>query len=567
MPLATRIKAEYHDSITLMQVAAALLDLPGVEDAAVVMGTPANHEILAGAGLLTPEIAAAKPDDLVIVVKAADEAAGKAALAQAQEILARRAPRTETTAVRPKSLAAALHAAPDANLVVISVAGRYAAQEARAALDAGRHVLLFSDNVPLEDEISLKQLAVSKGLLCMGPDAGTAIINGIALGFANAVPRGKVGLVSAAGTGLQAVTSGLARRGAGVSQAIGTGGRDLSEAVGGLMMLQGLQMLQADPQTEIIVLISKPPAASVAAKVLAAVTPTKPTVVCFLGADPGPIEAAGALPATTLTQAAAIAAALTESGDYCSPLVEMEEASKALIPLAEAARSRLRPGQRALRGLFTGGTFCYEAQVLLQNLPEPVYSNAPLDKSRKLAHGVDHPSTGGSGQPAVSRLPAQDASIPSTTEEHPERRPHEVRTQSKDAAVHTIIDLGEDEFTQGRLHPMIDPALRNRRIVEEARDPATAVILLDYVLGYGAHPDPAGASLDAIHAAQRAAAEDGRQVVFIASVCGTEADPQRLSEQEAKLRAVGVIVISDNASAARLAGLVVALAVNEFGNE
>ncbi len=529
MPILARIKAEYHDSITLMQVAAALLDLPGVEDAAVVMGTQANHEILAGAGLLTPEVAATKPNDLVIVIKAADEAAGQAALAQAQEILARRAPRTEMTAVRPKSLTAALRAAPEANLVVISVAGRYAAQEARTALDAGRHVLLFSDNVPLADEISLKQLAVSKGLLCMGPDAGTAIINGVALGFANAVPRGKIGLVSAAGTGLQAVTSGLARRGAGVSQAIGTGGRDLSEAVGGLMMLQGLQMLQADPQTEIIVLISKPPAASVAAKVLAAVNPTKPTVVCFLGADPGPIEAAGALPATTLTQAAAIAAALTVSGDYCSPLVEMEEASKALIPLAEAARGQLRPGQRALRGLFTGGTFCYEAQVLLQNLPEPVYSNAPLDKGRKLEAGNWHASTA-SALPAAS---TQDA-----------------------ATAHTIIDLGEDEFTQGRLHPMIDPALRNRRIVEEARDPATAVILLDYVLGYGAHPDPAGASLDAIREAQRVAAEDGRQVVFIASVCGTEADPQPLSEQEAKLRAAGVIVLPDNASAARLAGLI-----------
>lgn len=534
MPILTRIRAEYHDSIILMQVAAALLDLPGVEDAAVVMGTPANQEIVAGAGLLTPEVAAARPDDLVIVVRAADEAAGQAALAQAQEILARRGPRTETTAARPKSLAAALHAAPDANLVVISVAGRYAGREARAALDAGRHVLLFSDNVPLEDEIGLKQLAVSKGLLCMGPDAGTAIINGVALGFANAVPRGRVGLVSAAGTGLQAVTTGLARRGAGVSQAIGAGGRDLSEAVGGLMMLQGLQMLQADPQTEVIVLISKPPAPSVAAKVLAAISPAKPTVVCFLGADPGPIEAAGALPATTLAQAAAGAAALAAGGDYYGPLAEMAEASKALIPLAEAARGLLRPGQRSLRGLFTGGTFCYEAQALLQGLPEPVYSNAPLDKARKLD---------ASTASALRAASAQDATV-----------------------VHTIIDLGEDEFTQGRLHPMIDPALRNRRIVEEARDPATAVILLDYVLGYGAHPDPAGASLDALRAAQRVAAEDGRQVVFIASVCGAEADPQPLSEQEAKLRAAGVIVLPDNAAAARLAGLVVSLAGNAFEN-
>lgn len=557
--ILARIKSEYHDSITLMQAAAALLELPGVEDAAVVMATPANREILANAGLLTPEVAAAGPDDLAIVVKAADEATARAALTHAEEVLARRAPRTEATATRPKSLAAALAAASDANLVVISVAGRYASQEARAALDAGRHVLLFSDNVPLEDEIALKRLAVDKGLLCMGPDAGTAIINGVALGFANAVPRGKVGLVSAAGTGLQAVTSALARRGAGISQAIGTGGRDLSEAVGGLMMLQGLRMLQVDPQTEIIVLISKPPAATVAEKVLAAVSGTvgdrpqqgtaraglqtepasppqsKPTVVCFLGADPGPIEQAGALPATTLTQAAAIAAALAAGEDYRGSLVQLEDDSKALLPLAEAARGQLAPGQRYLRGLFTGGTFCYEAQLILKGLPEPVYSNAPLDKTRKLEAGKPpHPSTGDSGQTALSGIPAQDANFQG----------------------HTIIDLGEDEFTQGRLHPMIDPSLRNRRIVDEAHDPATAVILLDYVLGYGSHPDPAGASLDAIQTAQRVASEGGRTVVFIASVCGTEADPQRLSEQEAKLRAAGVIVLPDNASAARLAGLV-----------
>ena len=199
------------------------------------------------------------------------------------------------------------------------MAGRYAAGEARTALENGLHVLLFSDNVPLEDEIALKKLAVDRGLLCMGPDAGTAIINGVALGFANAVPRGSVGLVSAAGTGLQGVTCGLARAGVGVSQAIGTGGRDLSEAVGGAMMLAGLAALQADPATDVIVLISKPPAAarwpSACAVPQCSERSGKPTVVCFLGADPVPIEAAGAIPATNLTQAAAAAAARCRDGD------------------------------------------------------------------------------------------------------------------------------------------------------------------------------------------------------------------------------------------------------------
>ncbi len=522
MPVYVRVKpSEYHDSITLMQAAAALLEMPGVEDAAVVMGTGANHEIVAAAGLLTDDVRATRPDDLVIIVKAADEAAGRAALAKAEEVLSRRAEREELASFRAKSLASAVAAHPDANLAVISVAGRYAADEARAALERGLHVLLFSDNISVEDEIALKQLAVSKGLLCMGPDAGTAIINGVALGFANAVPRGTVGIVSAAGTGLQGVSTGIARRGGaaaggvGVSQAIGTGGRDLSEAVGGMTMLQGLKMLQDDPETEVIVLISKPPAPSVAARILAAVDRKKPTVVCFLGAEPAAIEAAGALPATTLTQAAVIAAALAQGNPpdatYCHKLVELEEDTTRLIALAAAERAKLAPGQAGLRGLFVGGTFCYEAQLLLKNLPEPVHSNAPLDKANKLAGG---------------------------------------------SYLHTVVDLGEDEFTQGRLHPMIDPSLRNRRIVQEARDPSTAVILLDFVLGYGAHPDPAGAALDAMREAQTVAAEAGRHVVFVASVCGAEQDPQPLSEQEAKLRAAGVVVLPDNASAARLAGLI-----------
>ncbi len=528
MPIYTCLKpSEYHDSVTLMLVAQALSALPGIEDAAVVMGTPANREILAAAGLLTDATAAARPDDLVIVVRAADEAAGQAALAQAEALLAARVAPAAAAVQRPKSLASAIAAAPDANLVVISVAGRYAAQEARTALERGLHVLLFSDNVPLEEEIALKQLAVERGLLCMGPDAGTAIINGVALGFANAVPAGRVGLVSASGTGLQGVTCGLARRGTGVSQAIGVGGRDLSEAVGGRMMLAGLQALQEDPATDVIVLISKPPAPSVAARVLAQVKASaRPTVVCFLGADPLPIEAACGLHVANLTQAAAAAAALARGERPEDALAQLEREGLALISLAATEQRKLRPGQTALRGLFAGGTFCYEAQLILKNLPEPVYSNAPLDKSRALDQvGADGIRPLATGADAV--------------------RPY-----------HICLDLGADEFTQGRLHPMMDPTLRNRRIIEAARDPATAVILLDIVLGYGAHPDPAGAATAAIREAQQIAAAAGRHIVFIASVCGTEADPQPLSQQEARLREAGVLVLPDNASAARLAGLI-----------
>jgi FdrA protein len=518
MPVLTSVKpSEYHDSVTLMRVAKVLLEVPGVQDAAVVMGTPANRDIIASAGLLTPDANAARPDDLLIVVKATDQASALAALTRAEEALAAKATAAEAGATtRPRSLVSAIATAPDANLAVVSVAGRYAAREARTALERGLHVLLFSDNVTLEEEIALKKLALDRGLLCMGPDAGTAIINGIALGFANALPRGNVGLVSASGTGLQGVTCGMARAGAGVSQAIGVGSRDLSKPVGGAMMIEGLRALQKDPETGVIVLISKPPAALVADTVLAQVgTCAKPTVACFLGAAPAPIEAAGAFPAANLTQAAIIAAALARCKDPTEAVKDLEVADAALIQVARAERARLAPSQHALRGLFAGGTFCYEAQLVLKDLPQPVRSNAPLLKENRL---VDpNVSTG-----------------------------------------HVCIDLGEDEFTQGRLHPMIDPTLRNRRIVQEARDPATAVILLDVVLGYGAHPSPASAAGEAIRQAQCIAEEAGRHIAFVASVCGTEADPQVLSRQEAILREAGVIVlpVADNASAARLAGLI-----------
>jgi FdrA protein len=516
MAVHTRIKpSEYHDSVTLMQTAQALLMLNCVNDAAVVMGTAANRQILAEAGLLSSEAESARADDLLIVVKADDDNAAALAMARAEEMLARQDVRgAGPRPTRPKSLASAVAAHPEANLAVISVAGRYAAAEARTALEQGLHVLIFSDNVPLRDEVALKQTALERGLLCMGPDAGTAIINGIALGFANAVPRGSIGLVSASGTGLQGVTCGIARAGAGISQAIGTGSRDLSEAVGGTMMSAGLASLQADPGTDIIVLISKPPAESVAGRILSQIGESdKPTIVCFLGADPAAVERAGGLAATTLAQAAVMAAAAAQGSDPKAALTELERKSVELLPLAAAEQARLAQGQRALRGLFAGGTFCYEAQLILRNLPEPVFSNAPLVTANRLADSLR--STG-----------------------------------------HSCIDLGGDEFTQGRLHPMIDPSLRNRRMLQEALDPETAVILLDVVLGYGAHPDPAGAAAEAIREARGLVREAGRNIAFVASICGTEADPQRLSRQEATLRDAGVVVLPDNAAAARLAGLI-----------
>lgn len=510
MPVKTLIKpSEYHDSVSLMLVARELSRLAGISDAAVMMGTEANKGILQEAQMLTPEAEAASPNDLILAVSGeASSLAG--ALEQAEALLKQRAVAPTATTVgssaggayTPRTLSGAWKANPAANMAVISVAGRFATAEAWDALHHGLHVLLFSDNVSLEDEIALKTYAVEHGLLLMGPGAGTAILNGVALGFANKLPRGPVGIVSAAGTGLQEVSTLLARQGIGISQGIGSGGRDLKEAVGGLMMLAGLQALQEDPETQVIVLVSKPPASEVAEKILRQVAQSaKPTVACFLGATPS-LQTKAVKAARTLEEAALLAARL--ASPHPTPLA----AGKG----AHLPRPHFGPQQRCLRALFSGGTLCYEAQVIWrEQLSSAVFSNAPLE--------------------AAYRLP-----------------------DSNHSQGHSAIDLGEEEFTVGRPHPMIDNDLRIRRLLQEARDPQTAVILLDVVLGYGAHPDPASELAPAIQKGRALAAAEGREIACVASVTGTEADPQCRSRTVSALQAAGITVCESNAAAARLVG-------------
>lgn len=507
---------EYHDSIQLMLVARALTETAGVQDAAVVMGTDANKSILASAGLLNDEVRAATSNDLVVAVRAEADVIAAASLQNAEALLKKKAARGEAGALRPRTLRSALSMQPDANVAVISVAGRYAADEAWEALRRGLHVLLFSDHVPLEDEIALKKYARDHGLLLMGPGAGTAIINQTALGFANVVPAGSIGIVSAAGTGLQEVSSLIARHGAGISQGIGVGGRDLSREVGGIMMLEALKALQRDAATEVILLVSKPPAAEVAQEVLGTVSKGgKPTVICFLGGDLGSLKgSAGAIPARTLQEGALLAldAAHIKIGDVKAILRAEHDR---LREQAKAERARLVSGQRYVRGLFSGGTLCYEAQVVWKDMHiHPVHSNAPL--------------------PGGSVL------------EDPMR-----------SRGHTAVDMGEEDFTLGRLHPMIDQDLRIRRMLQEARDPEVAVIMLDVVLGYGAHPDPASELGPAVQQARDLAGADGRALCVVASVTGTEEDPQRLSRVVSALEHAGAMVCDSNAAAARLAGMLV----------
>ncbi|MCL5428415.1 MAG: acyl-CoA synthetase FdrA [Chloroflexi bacterium] len=468
----------YFDSVVLMQLQRNLLTLPGVEDAGVVMATPANLELLADSDLLSNEGKSAKPEDLLIVVRAAKAADAEAALGKVDELLKQRRS-SAGSSFRPRSLSAAVKNLPAAEWVLVSVPGRYAAKVAHEALDLGKHVFLYSDNVSLQDEIALKQKAVKKNLLVMGPDCGTAIINGIGLGFANRVRRGSIGLVAASGTGLQTVTTKISNLKGGVSQAIGTGSRDLKSQVGALSMLQGLHYLAADSETKVIVLISKPPDAEVATRLLAAAHQcSKPVVVDFIGFAPPAAQIGNLYFAAGLDQAARLAVDLAKQ------------------PASKKAETNHLKGY--LRGLFSGGTLAYEVLNGLQLFLSPIYSNIPIRSEQKL----------------------------------------ETTLNSK---AHTILDLGEDEFTVGRLHPMMDNDLRLRRMKQEAEDNEVGMILLDVVLGEGAHPNPAGELAPAIVAHRKLRKE--RE--FVALVIGTTEDPQQIDEQIRLLIDAAAIVFRD----------------------
>ena len=508
------MRNHYRDSVSLMQLSSRLVDLSGVVQASAVMATDSNLALLKEAGLLEGKNDAG-PNDLLIVIQGDDEALLERALAKAEDQLnERRAVWSEDSVkqrIAPRSIEMGLNCMAKANLALISVPGEYAGSEALKALHLGLHVMLFSSNVDLSEEIQLKKYARDHDLIVMGPDCGSAIINGIPLGFANVVRRGDIGCVAASGSGLQQVTSLIDRAGEGISQAIGTGGRDLHVNVGGISMSQGLETLAEDPATKVIVLISKPPAPEVSERVLEkAARVGKPVVVSFLGVNPASVKRPNVFASGTLEEAANMAVALSQGKN---PDHNGEVNIKYEIQTTAAA-SKLSPEQKFIRGLYSGGTLGYEAVLLLNDLVGPVNTNTPMEPKFALADVW----------------------------------------QSKQ---HTVIDLGDGVFTRGRPHPMIDHRLRNERILREAADSEVAVILLDVILGYGSHIDPASVMIPVIDNARKIAARASRQLVFVGSVCGTSSDPQGLSGQESALRNAGMILTESNAQAVRLAAKIV----------
>jgi FdrA protein len=476
--LETRSGA-YHDSVTLMQVSRRVADAAGVTSALVAMGTELNLDVLAGMGFAAP---AAGPNDLVVAIRAETDEARDTALTELEAALAAGSGHGGQDGFGdgppPRTVRDGL--ARGGDLVLVSVPGEHAYVEALDALRAGAHVMLFSDNVPIEQEVALKREAGERGLLVMGPDAGTAMVAGVGLGFANVVRPGPVGIVAASGTGAQQLTCLLDEAGIGTSHVLGVGGRDLSATVGGASTRQALRALDDDPATELIVVLSKPPDRAVGEDVgdFAADLRT-PVVFALLGRD------APDLTATCAEVARTLGVTFDAPRGWPAP--------------------RERTGRyREIRGLFAGGTLCDEAMAIVAAAVGQVRSNIPLEPDWGLTAGPDTPG-------------------------------------------HVFVDLGEDEYTRGRPHPMIDQGLRVERLAAEAARPGGRVLLLDVVLGLGAHPDPAAELAPAI----ADAIADADDLAVVVCLCGASGDPQGRDRQAAALVDAGASVHLSNAQAAR----------------
>lgn len=504
-------KNTYYDSVTLMIISKEIKKKVGIKQALVGMGTDLNKELAMNLGISSTELQEITPNDFFVSVLADEVIAIEDVMNQVYEILNHKKS-SRSDSYMPRTLDSAINYEPDSNLALISLPGKYAVDEVRKALNKNLNVMLFSDNVTIEEEKELKDLAKSKELLMMGPDCGTAIINNVPLAFANVVRKGHIGVVGASGTGTQEITVLIHKLGEGVSQVIGTGGRDLKKEIGGSMMLLGLNALINDPETKVILLVSKPPNPEVAEKILKVVEKAKkPVVVDFIGGDKDIIKKYGAYACSSLEDAARKAVAILHNeeikdfNDFDLPIEVIN-----IIVDTEAGKFSL--GQRYFRGFFTGGTLADEAMKLLGKDVE-IYSNIPLSPEFKLG----------------------DAMI---------------------SYKNTCIDFGDDEFTAGKPHPMIDPVARVERLLKDAQDDEIAVVLMDFVLGYGSHKDPVGEMLPAIIEAKNAMQERGKYLSIIGYVCGTDKDPQGFTESKKRLEEAGVIVMPSNAQAAKLTGLI-----------
>ena len=487
-------KNEYQDSVRLMNISRKANAIDGVKKVLVLLGTDGNKKIINDLGLMIEEIKSSTPNDLIICVEAETESSADNAVIEIDNLLSKPTSKESKSAV-VNNIDQAVTTMPNANLAFFSVPGQFATLDVINAIENNLDVMLFSDNVALEDEVHLKKLAVKKDLLMMGPDCGTAIINGVPLGFANVIRQGEIGVIGASGTGIQEITSLIHHLGKGISHAIGVGGRDLKGSVGGLMMISAIRKLAKDKKTKSLVLISKPASLKVMQDVVdEAVKTALPVTICFLGIDSKLNGSKNVTIVNTLEDAA------------YSACKRKKKTVKIPEPLNRHLLNMTKE-RKYLRGLYAGGTLCYEALLIFNNNNDvDVYSNIALEAKLKL----DYPAKG---------------------------------------SQHLCIDMGEDDFTNGQPHPMISSDFREERFIEEFADPETKVILIDIVLGYGSANDPAGDMVKALNTAREKINDAGP--ILIAHVCGTDGDPQSLNKQKDQLRKAGFFLFDTNADAAR----------------
>lgn len=500
-------KNNYQDSVRLMRISSEIAKIDKVKEAHAVMATENNVRLLKSVGFPAKKLVGVAPSDLIIAIEADSEKIIKNAKEKLDQLLVEKKQGSKEEEFSTLEQAYTVHS--DANLAIISVPGAFAARETKKALKNGLHVLLFSDNVSLEEEKELKQLAHKKNLLVMGPGAGTAIINGVGLAFANVIRPGPIGIISAAGTGLQELSSLIHHFGSGITQGIGTGGRDLKDDIGGITALDSLSYLAADESTKCITIISKPPSPQITKKIIEkAKKVKKPVIINFLG-EPIEKEKVGNIIFTNTLEKTAFHAVKAVNPNLSSEILFNIESEKTQKCLATKARM-LKPTQKHIRGLFSGGTLCSESIQIFSDLLGPIWSNVPLDKRHKLKKTL--------------------------------------KTKGN-----ACIDMGEEEFTVGKPHPMIDFSQRNSQIITEAKNKDVGIIFFDLVIGYGSHKNPAKEIVSAIKKAKKIAKADKRNIVFITSICGTDQDPQGKDSQRAILEKEGVLVFSSNAAATKFA--------------
>lgn len=499
------VKNRYIDSVSLMALSTKANEIEGVSKVIIAMATEMNKEVMRNEGLANELVEKAGASDLVITMQVKDGSDGEAVINEIETLLDKK--EKIETSVSERTFNTIKDAADhyeDANLALISVNGHYATREALQALEAGLNVMLFSDNISVEDEVMLKDLALEKGLLMMGPDCGTAIINNIGLGFANKVRKGNIGIVGASGTGSQEIAVRIHEFGGGISQLLGTGGRDLKAEVGGKMMLAGIDALANDPDTDVIVLVSKTPDQVIKEKIIDTVKKIdKPVVVWFAGE----LETCQDDNVYFVDMSKNAALRAVELAGIDTSTLDLHPLN---LPLIAEVREKLNPDQKYIRGLFTGGTLASEAYYITKEKYDNVYSNT-------------------TSEPA-----------------------HQIKNLNQSEG-HTFIDFGADEYTDGKPHPMIDPSSRLERFRQEVKDPEVGVILLDFVIGFGAHEDPVGFMAEEIVQAKQKAEQEGHHLEIIGYILGTDLDSQNLEEQLEKLTSTGATYASSMQNAALLA--------------